>query len=107
MTRLQARFRTVVARCGEDLGGFPAVVAPLSPFRARSYVSDAEIDVAGRPLWVAYTAHDHPAAEGATVAWGARSLVVKRAIEVRFAGKTVARLLMLVVAGSGSDPEGS
>ncbi len=98
MTRLQARSRTVVARLGEDVGGFPAVVAPLTPFRARSYVSDAEIDAAGRPLWLAYAAHDHPAVEGATVAWAGRSLMVKRAVDVRFAGKTVARLLVLVGA---------
>ena len=104
MTRLQARFRTIIGRYGETLGAAPAVVAPITPFRARSYLADAEIDAAPRPLWVAYAGHDHPATEGETLAWGTRSLVVRRAIEVRFAGKTVARLLVLAVA-SGATPE--
>ena len=95
MTRLQARFRTIVARYGEDVGDAPAVVASLTPSRARSYVSDGEIDAAGRPLWIAYAAYDHPAVEGGTVLWGARSLKVKRAIDIRFAGATVSRLLVL------------
>lgn len=98
MTALQARFRGVVARFGETVGGGAAVVAPLSPSQARTYASDAEIEAAGRPLWLAYAAHDHPATEGSTVTWGARTLTVKRALDVRFAGTTVARQLVLFPA---------
>lgn len=98
MTRLQSRFKAIVARYGDDLGGAPGVVTALAPARARSYLSDAEIDAAPRPMWVATTGYDHPALEGASVLWGARTLVVKRAVEVRFRGTTVARVLALVSA---------
>lgn len=95
MTRLQARFRAIIFRFGEDFGGGRAVIAPLSPFRAQKYLSDADIATTDRPVWIAYAAYNHPANEGDTITWGARSLVVKRAIDVRFAGNAVARILFL------------
>ena len=98
MTRLQSRFRGVVARYGEDLGGAPAVVVPLGVAKARDDLDDAEIAAAPRPMWLATTGHDHPAAEGGTLAWRTRTLRVKRAIDVRFAGTTVSRLLVMVAA---------
>ncbi|RYG23749.1 hypothetical protein EON82_13020 [bacterium] len=100
MTRLQARFRTIIGRYGDLLGTAPAVIASVTPGRARTYVSDADLDSAVRPIWIAYAGHDHPASEGQTLAWGARSVLVKRTIDVRFGGNTVARLLVLFTATS-------
>ena len=95
MTRLQSRFKTIVRRYGDDLGGGSAVVAPLALAKARNYLDDGAVYAATRPIWIATTGYDHPATEGQTLLWGARSVVVKRAIEVRFGGKAVARLLVL------------
>ena len=106
MTRLQARFKTIVARYGDPLGSAPAVLAPLAPSKARTYVGDADLGSASRPIWIATTGYDHPAAEGDTLAWGARSLTVKKAVDVRFAGKSVARLLVLFPASSGGGGAG-
>ena len=102
MTRLQSRFRTIIRRRGDDLGGAPAVVAPLTPSKARNYLPDREVYAAARPVWIATAAYDHPATEGQTLFWGIRLLIVKRTVEVRFGGKTVARLLVLFPASSGS-----
>lgn len=104
MTRLQAKFRTVVARYGEDLGGAPGVVVPLGLAKARDYLTDPEIDAAARPIWLATVGYDHPATEGATLAWRTRSVLVKRTIDVRFAGKTVSRLLVLFALPVASPP---
>ena len=95
MTRLQSRFKTIIRRHGDDLGGAPAVVAPLALAKARNDLPDAAVYAANRPIWIATAAYDHPALEGQTLLWGIRAVVVKRAVEVRFGGKPVARLLIL------------
>ena len=102
MTRLQSRFKTIIRRHGDDLGGAPAVVAPLALAKARNYLDDGAVYAAARPIWIATTGFDHPATEGQTLLWGSRSLVVKRAVEVRFGGKAVARLLVLFSTSSGT-----
>lgn len=104
MTRLQARFRTIVARYGELLGTGSAIVTTITPGRARTYVADTDLDSATRPIWIAYAAYDHPAVEGQTLAWGARSLIVKRTIDVRFGSATIARLFVLFSGGGGMTP---
>ena len=101
MTRLQVRFRTIVGRYGEDVGGAPAVVAPLAPSKARTYVDDGTLAGTTRPIFIATAAYDHPATEGATVAWRTRTLRVERAVDVRLMGRTVARLLVLFPLASG------
>lgn len=113
MTRLQSRFRGVVLRYGETVGGGTGVVVPLGYAKARDYLADDELSAAPRPMWLATVGYDHPAAEGDTVAWRTRSLLVKRAVDVRFAGATVARLLVLLATtgtsgggpGTGTPPE--
>lgn len=108
MTRLQARFRTIIARYGDLLGTAKAVVTAVTPGRARTYITDSDLDSASRPIWLAYAGYDHPAAEGQTLTWGARSLLVKRTIDVRFGGTTIARLFVLFtttgVPGGGPSP---
>ena len=101
MTRLQARFHTIIARYGDVLGTNSAVVTTITPGRARTYVSDTDLDSATRPIWIAYAGFDHPATEGQTLTWGTRSLVVKRAIDVRFGSTVIARLFVLFTAASG------
>ncbi len=96
MTRLQARFKTIVVRYGEAVGAAPGMVVPLGLAKARDYLADDEIAAATRPMWLVTTAFDHPAAEGDTLAWRTRSLKVKRAIDVRLSGATITRLLVLV-----------
>ena len=102
MTRLQSRFKTIIRRRGDDLGGAPAVVAPLALAKARNYLEDSAVYAATRPVWIATTAYDHPATEGQTLLWGIRSLVVKRTVEVRIGGRPVARLLVLFSTSSGT-----
>lgn len=109
MTNLQARFRAVVGRYGEAVGGGLGVVVMLGYAKARDYLADDEISAAPKPMWLATTGYDHPAAEGDTLAWRTRSLLVKRAIDVRFAGATVSRLLVLIgtsgtSGGGGTTP---
>ena len=106
MTRLQARFRTIISRYGDLLGTGPAVIATITPGRARIYVSDTDLDSATRPIWLAYAGYDHPATEGQILAWGARSMMVKRSIDVRFGGVVVARLFVLFTAVSGGGEPG-
>lgn len=110
MTRLQARFRGVVLRYGEAVGAAPGVVVPLGYARARDYLADDELSAAPRPMWLANVGYDHPSAEGDTLTWRTRTLLVKRAIDVRFSGLTVARLLVLVgttASGGGTTDPGT
>jgi hypothetical protein len=107
MTRLQVRFRTILARYGELLGTGSAIVTTITPGRARTYVADTDLDSATRPIWIAYAAYDHPAVEGQTLAWRGQSLLVKRTMDVRLASATIARLFVLFTVASGGGGGGT
>ncbi|HEY0867648.1 MAG TPA: hypothetical protein VGE01_09720 [Fimbriimonas sp.] len=100
MTALQRRFRKIVQRLGEPYvsGGDTrtGIFAPMSSGFAGTYLTSAELGAAARPIRVAYVAFDDPTLEGAALTWNGYTLTVKRAIQVRFRGTTVARMLVLV-----------
>lgn len=99
MTRLQLRFRRAIERVGDPLTvagqARVGIVASLSHEEAQTYLSDAELGAALKPIRAAYVPSDDPTASGATVQWNGQSLSVLRAVELRATAQTVARLLIL------------
>jgi hypothetical protein len=99
MTVLQSRFCGLVQRFGEafTVGGNArtGIFAPVSPGQASIYLSSAELEVAARPVRVAYVRFDDPTALNDSVSWDGMALSVKRVVKVRFRGVTVVKVLVL------------
>jgi hypothetical protein len=67
MTGAQYRVSLVIERCGEDItvgeGSTVGIVTLLHPEAARKYLTDTEIDAAGRPIYAIMLKHDDGIAE--------------------------------------------
>jgi hypothetical protein len=67
MTGAQYRVSRVIERCGEDItvgeGSTVGIVTLLHPEAARKYLTDTEIDAAGRPIYAIMLKHDDGIAE--------------------------------------------
>lgn len=99
MSPLQRRFKAVLLRLGEGFTVGAAtrigVFAVLPADQHATYLTDAEIAAAAKPIYAAYVPHDDPTVAGDTVGWNGLTLVVKRAVVLRHGGEAVVRLLVL------------
>jgi hypothetical protein len=99
MTALQRRFKAAIERNGDlfAIGGNArrGLFILLASERAREFLSESEIAAATMPLRLAYVTFDDSAAVSETVVWNGQNLGVKRAVNLRAKGETVARILVL------------
>ncbi len=99
MNALRSRLSGVLKRYGEafTVGGAATtgIFCPLPPERAKTYLTDAEVAAASRPMWLSYVPHDDPSTVAASVAWNSLALTVKRIVDVRVQGATVGKILVL------------
>lgn len=99
MTAVQRRFKNVISRLGDSFtvgaSSRVGVFAVLSPSGARSYLSDADLSLLGRPLRLVYVPYDDSTAVSDVVAWDGLSLTVKQIVKARHAGETIAKLMVL------------
>src|SRR5262245_60558989 len=99
MTALQRRFKNVLERIGDTFtvsgNNRKGIFAVLPNERAKAFLTQTELDAAGRPLRMAYVPFDDATAVSNIVNWDGLTLTVKKAIGVRAKGETVARLLVL------------
>jgi hypothetical protein len=91
------RFRGVIARVGEAFEGGTAVFAPLTREEAGSLLPLFALSEEG-PFCLAYVPFDDTTAIGATVTWQEREHTVARIVELRYAGESVVRMLVLTAA---------
>ena len=99
MTAIQRRFKNVLERIGDTFtvsgNSRKGVFAVLPVEKAKGFLTQAEVDAAGRPLRIAYVPFDDTTAATNSVSWDGLTLTVKKALNVRAKGETVARLLVL------------
>lgn len=99
MSALQRRFKNVLERIGDTFtvsgNNRKGIFAILPLERAKGFLTQAELDAAGRPLRMAYVPYDDTTAVTNTVSWDGLTLTVRKALSVRAKGETVARLLVL------------
>lgn len=99
MTAIQRRFKNVLERIGDTFtvsgNNRKGIFAVLPLEKAKGFMTQAELDAAGRPLRMAYVPYDDATAVTNSVSWDGLTLTVKKAISVRAKGETVARLLVL------------
>lgn len=98
MSALTDRATTAILSHADDLTlggvGRKALVTMLGG--ARAYLSDAEYEAAGRPILGAVVPASDTTTAGSSANYLGRALTVKRAIDLRWDGATIARLLVLV-----------
>jgi len=99
MTAIQRRFKSVLERIGDTFtvsgNNRKGIFAILPLERAKEFLTQSELDAAGRPLRMAYVEYDDVAAVTNSVSWDGLTLTVKKALNIRAKGETVARLLVL------------
>jgi len=100
MSPLQKRFRNVIEISGEPvtIGGSDshALMSPISYSQATVYMSLSELDSAtSRPRYGAYTSYDSPGAADDTFEWSGSPLTVRKVMDLRAKGQTVAKLMVL------------
>ncbi len=100
MSAVPRRFKDVIARFGDDYtvgaASRKGIFVPVSPGRALVYLTQAEVDAAGRPIRFAYVAHDDGTALNDSVSWDGLTLAVKKVVRARYRSETVAKVLVMV-----------
>lgn len=99
MTALPRRVKRILQRLGETYtcgataasGLFSVITSSI----ASTYIAYADLDTLPRPIRMAYVPFDDASTEGATLTTGGKTFTVRRAMDVRFHGTTVARILVL------------
>lgn len=99
MNSVRLKLAKAIQRRGDSftVGGVTrkGLFSLLSADRASVYLTATQAAALGRPIWLAFVAHDDPTALGATVVWDSRSLVVQKALNIRRQDVTVARVLVI------------
>ena len=98
MTALRNRITAVLKKYGEPftVGGTPAkgIFRPLPLEKAKTYLTDAELSAAGRPMWLTYVPFDDPSKVAASISWNSLTLAVKRVVELRVQGTVVGKIIV-------------
>lgn len=99
MSALPRRFQAIITRLGDafTVGGASGkgVFAVLPAPAMGTYLTDAEIGAATRPVWLATVAYDDATNASDTLTWNGAAYTVVRVVQARFRGETVARVLVL------------
>lgn len=102
MSLLQQRIKTRLEREADAFSvggvGHSGVFQLLAPSKARTYLDDAVINAAQKPLYLAYVPHDDTTAELDTLDWNGLSLYVQRVVPVWLRDETALKLLVLTKA---------
>ncbi len=99
MTPEQRRAKAVIERFGDPFtvgaSERKGVFAPLSRERALDLFTEAQWTALPLPAWLVATPHDDPTAVNDPLTWNGATLTVRKAVESRAKGQTVARLLVV------------
>jgi hypothetical protein len=98
MSAVPRRFKSVIERIGDSYtvgaNTRKAIVSVLPDERAHDFLTQAEIDLATKPLRLAYVPHDDGTVATDTATWDGISFSVKKVVKARFRGETVAKMLV-------------
>ena len=96
MTGAQYRLNRVIERCGEDVSvdedSTIGIVTQLHPEAARRYLTDAEIDAAGRPFYAIVLKHDDGTMDDTAIEVNGIPATVIKVVERRLRGDTICKV---------------
>ena len=99
MTAAQARVKGAIQASGENyLTGSSVrrgLFSILRPGQARDFLSDLDIDSAGRPIRIAYVPYDDTTAAGVSVTVGGVTQTVVKTVDLRYLAAVIARAVVL------------
>ena len=99
MTAAQRRVQSLVQRLGEDftVGGAAhrGVFSNTTSGADRAFLTQAEVDAAGLPLWICVVTYDDTCAVSNTVSWNGLTFTVKKIAEARAFGALAGKMLLL------------
>ena len=100
MTGAQHRMSRVIERCGEDItvgdGSTVGIVTLLHPEAARKYLTDAEIDAAGRPFYAIVLKHDDGTVDDTAIEVNGIPATVIKVVERRLRSVTICKVAIAI-----------